>query len=146
MQGELLHNMGIQLGLVTANTQVLSHHTTNSHVKHVWPIWRCVSMTSSFLAALKEECHTCTDGLIMCKLLPWVLVHLSCHEDKSVIEEVTAKSSIRHQGAHLKQGSFSCSVSGLIARQARYYPLVFTGKKVFGKVWNLCFTLCLGIL
>jgi hypothetical protein len=44
---------------------------------------RCrVSITSSFLTAMKEEFHAYTDGFIMCSYLSWVSVHSSCHKDK----------------------------------------------------------------
>jgi hypothetical protein len=38
-------------------------------------------MTSSLLMDLKEEVHSCTDGLTARNLLPRGLVHSSCHED-----------------------------------------------------------------
>jgi hypothetical protein len=42
-------------------------------------------MTSSFLMELEEECQTCTDGFTAHSLLFCaIMVHSTCHEDKTV--------------------------------------------------------------
>jgi hypothetical protein len=73
MQGGLHHNVGIQAGYMTqlSGTPQLTHKSESSpRRKWQWWIYRHVSMTSSFLMALKEECHACMDGFTTRTLLP----------------------------------------------------------------------------
>jgi hypothetical protein len=40
-------------------------------------------VNSSFRKALKEDCHSCTDGFTLCNLLPRALSYSTCHKDKT---------------------------------------------------------------
>jgi hypothetical protein len=65
-------------------------------------IRRCISIASSLLTELNEDMQTCMDGLINCNFLPFILVHLSSHEDKEMTDEgmnVTAASSFGCYGS-----------------------------------------------
>jgi hypothetical protein len=51
-------------------------------VRLVWTVRRRVRVGSSFQAAVKQDCHSCTDSIITRNFLPTALSNSACHEDK----------------------------------------------------------------
>jgi hypothetical protein len=102
----------------TFHSLALGHSVTYLCAKQMWPIWSCVTITSSLWMDLKDDYHTCTVSLTSCNLLVHEFVLPGIYSSVEVCVDVDCYCSITHWSSIYTASLAAVSVALLPGRPA----------------------------